>query len=154
MNFVYVSVSIMLYAVSIFIENIVLILNYIIRAFLSSLTLRNMILFCMSVFIKNIVLFSICAFFSHRERDMTLSIFIVAFENRDTYACEHLRFMTSKLVSARAISRSRLRARISFDSRIFCSVEIVLIRATIMFRGECAIVDAQKFIRAGEDAGS
>ncbi len=62
----------MLYAVSIFIENIVLILNYTIRAFSSSLTLKNMILFCVSVLIENIVLFSVCAFFFHRERDMTL----------------------------------------------------------------------------------
>ncbi len=144
----------MFYAVSIFIENIVLILNYIIRAFSSSLTLRNMILFYMSVFIKNIILFSVCASFSHRERDMTLSIFIVAFKNRDTYTCKHLRFIASKLVFARAISRSRLRARISFNFRNFCSVEIVLIRATIMFREECAIVNAQKFIRARKDADS
>ncbi len=144
----------MLYAVSIFIKNIVLILNYIIRAFSSSLTLRNMILFCVSVFIKNIVLFSVCAFFSHRERDMTLSIFIVAFKDRDTYACKHSRLMIPKLVFARATSRSRLRARISFDSRNFCSVKIVSIRTTIMFREECAIINAQKFIRAKKDAGS
>ena len=41
-----------------------------------------------------------------------------------TFACEHLRPMTLKLVSARATPQPQLRAQTSSDSRDFCSVEM------------------------------
>ena len=62
-----------------------------------------------------------CAFFPHRV-EFKFEHFHRRIGKHGTFACEHPRLMTLKLVSARATPQPRLRAQTSSDSRDFCSV--------------------------------